>query len=599
MHNYLKLICKVMLFSTFFIHLSLLAVDNNNKSIFLDVLLKEMHLRSKDYLGKESGEIQNGVLNVNAIELKKITPINNLYFQGEIMAPEPETIISTKAGKVVYVLGKNNYVFGTLYDENNTPVVKGTMVAALDKKDIDIQIDAAKKRKKIAKMAYDFIAKMTKAHESLSKYKMITSFELEQKKLDLMTGLMEYEATTRELDETLLTYKDPFIFTEESGVIVKSLVEPGQFITEGQPIVELLKMTPIDIKFKFPTKLIDSNIDKVKAHVYPQGSFIPITTTTITQSDDADHLYLHLSNKLHSSMPLTTIQTKMKKVFSIYSVRNMLGSDVEYYFVNEYLNRNKKILGVPIESIRKDKKGTFVLKAKGININKNKDIPKNLITEKVYIEVSNILENITYDINNVRLTRSIKKNDKIKLGDIIYGNCDPNIKNGEQVFRIPPNWIFFPEEIVKVRIPSFIKKGIYVPRDAIIHSGKSGNYVYLIENEMLKLTKVYVAGAYNNYCMILSNTLRDGQQVVIIDNEDLYNYLYDGRQVNVIKTEEPPIFLSRPHASDISQPNSSQFKNYELEDAVNTPKDFKVFNKYFGSKYNIKKNDIRKLKFKK
>jgi hypothetical protein len=599
MHNYLKNTVKLTLLILSFINLSLIAVDNDTKNVFMDVLLQEMHLRSKDYLGKESGEIENGVLNVNTVELRTITPLNDLFYQGEVLKPELHTVLSTKAGKIVYVLGENNYIFGTLYNDNDDPVIQGTMLAALDKKDINVRINAAKRRKKIAKMSHEFLTKMTKAHENLSKYKMITSFELDQKRIELLAGLLEYETSTRGLDETLITYKDPYIYTEKSGIIEKTYVEPGEEISEGQPILDILTMSSVNIKFKFPHSLVDLDIDKIVAYIYPQGASVPISATIIVKPDDEDHIYLHMPNKLYSTAPFTSTQKKLKKVFSIYNVENMLGNDVEYYFVEEYLNRGNEILCIPVESIRTDKNGTYVYKAKSINTKAHSKIPKILTAEKVYIELGDILENITYEMDIIRLSRSIKKNSNIKLGDILLGNSDPTIKDGEKVLRVPPSWLFYPGQSIKIKVPAFLKKGIYVPSSAIIHSGHKGNYVYIVQNGSLKLIKVFVDGAYNDYCLIISEELHDGQKIVLIDDDNLFEYLYEGRQVNVIKTEEPPIFLSKKHATSITNPSDSymQYMNNNNNNLpmLNGPQENKMFNQYFGSKYSKRSKRSKRL----
>ncbi|MCP4177765.1 MAG: hypothetical protein GY756_08365 [bacterium] len=605
MKNYLRLACKLILSSSFFINLSLLAIDDNNKDVFMEVLLKEMHLRSKNYIGKESGEIENGILNVNAVEIRPITPINDLFYRGEVLQPETKTVLSTKTGRVVYTAGLNNYAFGTLYDKNDNIKVKGTMLVALDKEDIDTQLNAAKRRKKIAKMGYEILKKMTDAHEKLSKHKMITTFELEQKRIELLSGLLKYETSNRKYDEKLLTYKDPYIYSEESGIVENIYVEPGAEIFEGQPILDMFRMNHASIKFKFPHTLVDLNIDKMPAYIYPQGSSIPIQANITLKDGDEDNAYFYIHNKLYSTLPLTSSQKKLKKVFSVYSVENMLGSDVEYYFVEEYLNRAKQVLCVPIETIRSDKNGKFIFKAEGINIHKNKEIPKIIKSKKVYIELGNIIENINYSMNTVRLSQSIKPNSNIQYGDIIIGNSDPKISNNETVIRVPPTWLFYPGQAVKIKIPSFLKKGVYVHNTAIIHSGNRGNYVYVIKNGILKLTKIYVDAVYNGYVLIISKELRDGQKIVLIDNENLFEYLYDSRQVNVIKTEEPPIFLSKAHATDITNPQGNlmqmQYMNNGNMNNGNMPiinsgmKKNAMFNQYFGSKYNNKEKSKNRV----
>ena len=497
-----------------------------------------------------TNRVVKGVVYVSAVELKEIKP-KKLFFKGEVSSIAHFDVSFTKEGIVEYVLGKGNYVFSSILENDAKVVRQGTPIARMNEALLKEEIKNAKNRRKLATMGFEYLDKQTKAQENLARKKIITPFALESARIALFSKLMDYENTKKETDAILLANQDPNVYSTKSGLITDVHVLPGAHVTLGTPAVSVMQMDPILVKIACPTERLGLLHKKLSALVYPIGFNKPYVAMLEVKQDDPEHVYVHIPNSVVISSKLTSMQNKIPKVFSVFPVKDLLNPNTEAFYLSLKSDKEKRkpILCIPEETIRHDGKGHYVFKIKDINVaNEQERIPKVFTVERISIELGNTTMNMMYGTGNPKRVKSIIDKGKIRRGDLLVGDAQPSLKGGDRAILVGFYWKFYPNQQVKVQIPGLTKRGIYVPSKAVIHQDANEDYVYLIQNNVAKLKKVNVTGAYGNYCLITGEGIYPGERAVIIDTPSLFDALYDGVKVKVVNTVDAPEFMAHDHA---------------------------------------------------
>jgi hypothetical protein len=505
----------------------------------------------KDNLLVISSRVKDGVVSVKAVSLQEIRP-QKIFFKGVVSSIANYSVMFDRRGTIDYIIGKGTYVFGTITDENGKVIRKGSVIATLNKKEVAARVEKALKRKKLSDMSYDFMKRMTKAHENLAKKNIITSFALEETQMQLYINLLTFENMTKETDALILTGKDPNIYSVRSGLITDVLASVGDQVTPGTMAVGLMQMDPLLIKIPCPIDILDLQRGKEKVMVYPKGENNPVNAVLELKEGDLENAYVHVPNKVIGFTKLTSRGKGLAKVYSVFPVKNLLNKNLESFYLPNYQGKDN-ILAIPTVALRHDDKGYYVYRIKDFNaIDKGGETPKYFQVEKVAVSLGGVSTAVNYRLDSSELVRSIVDNGVIKVGDIVVGRAQSNcLKDGEDVVYMRGQWQFYPQQEVRVRIPALSKAGIYVPRKAIIHQDFKDDYVYLVQHGIAKLKKVYVLGFYEDYCLISGKDIVPGERAIIIDDPVLFKLLYDGRKVNVADTEAAPVFMEKEHAIDL------------------------------------------------
>ena len=496
-----------------------------------------------------SNRVNNGVVNVMAAELKKIKP-KNVFFKGVVTPVEDYTVSFTRKGIVDSIIGKGTYVFGRVVDANGKVIRKGSVIATLNKEDLDQQRKDALKQKELVEMSHNFAKKMTQAKQNLAKRKIITSFDLEQTQMSMHSSSMSYEAMIRKLNELLLSSKDPNVYSTHSGLVEQVFANAGNKVTKGSSTVAIRQMDPILIKIKAPVDLLNLTNQKEAALIFPNANTPPITGMIELKAGDPNNLYVHVSNRIVVS-PLTTRDKGLPKVFSVFPVKKLFNDNLESFYLLNHKRKSNPLV-MPTISLRHDDKGDYVYKIKDFSLpERGRKIPKHFQIERVPISLGEITATLIYGIDKPEMVRSIIDNGKIKAGDVLVGNAQSLIKNGDNVVLLGSSWEFYPDQEVKVQISAMTKQGLYVPRKAVMHQGEGEDYVYLLQHGVAKLKKVNVLGAYQEYCLISGKDVASGARAIIMNDPVLFTLLYDGSKVNIVETEGAPVFMGKDHAIDL------------------------------------------------
>ena len=534
--------------------------SNISSMSFLNNYLMSGNSRFRNYKKLNGiGEINKGVLNVNAFELKFLK-IKDLYYKGRVLTPEISIVPFTKNGTLTSIIGKGGYVFKSIAGEDGVVLRLGNTFASISVLEAKQKLVIAEKQKKIADMAYHYVEKMTNAQKNLAKKKIITSFALDNAKMSLLTGLLEYEENTQNIEDTVIRYKSPEMKSSESGLVVDVMAVNGDVVNIGQPALKIMKMDYIKIKIKYNTELIDLVQKRPLVYIYPNGISKPVRAELEINPNVPYSLYAFIQNEVIDSSRLTNTQKKLKKVYQVLTIKNIVNKSIETFYKSENLPDKSPLLFIPVDTIKKDKKGTYILLLKSINntilINRNKNLFK---VEKKYIELDDVFSNIYYgyDINRVKRVQRIKNSKDFSGGEMIVSQADYGIKNGEKVILVNAVWKFYPGQTVRVKIPSLSRDGIYVPRNTVLHEDFNKNYVYVVENGIAKLTKVSVLAEYEKYLLIAGEGINNGGRVVDLNinsysskSQSILTKIYDGRKVKVIETLEAPLVIGEKHVNE-------------------------------------------------
>ncbi len=551
---------------------SLATGDNGLLSLFgskdnLSSLLAD----SKDLSAESDGRVNQGVVNVSAVELRIIKP-KGLIFKGKVEVVADYKISFTKDGLLKYVACVGDYVFSRIIDNNGNIIRKGSAIALLDENRLKRDAEAAESRLKLTEMGYAYVKKMTKAQENLASKNIITPFELETAKISLFSSLLDYKTSAFETDQLIFANKDPNIYSTGSGMVSEVLVSPGDIVSKGDSAVKILQMDPIVVKVKCPIDLLELKHKKETALVYPVGINKPISVMINIKEDDLSYLYVNVPNKVVVSEKLTSKQKKLAKVFSIYPVKDYMNPNIESFYssLKEYHNKRTPVLVVPQKSIRNDNAGHFVYKVKNISSHgKIEKIPRFFQIEKVAVKLRGFSTNLCYGVEDTQKVTWVESVGNLHSGDIVIGSAQHGLKDGDEVVRMSFFWMFYPGQNVKVKIPKLTRPGIYVQLDAIVHQDAGENFVYLVQNGVAKLKKVNVIGFYDKYCLISGPEIRPGERAIILDDNNLFSLLYDGRKVKVIETKEAPLFMENIHATDFRTIDASEFSSGDDKDMFN------------------------------
>ena len=507
------------------------------------------------------------VVPVTVMDLQKIKPVDTFY-TGEIEAINAGIFSFEMPGKLKSIAKAGDYVFAPIVTEKGKVIRKGTIIAQQHTDRLKYELAAAKVEKKIAE------ANFLNAQEDYARAKklMITNVVSKKEFLDQQTTLLktklELDETTNNIMKAEYEIEVAQIVAPYSGIVSKTFMQAGTRAGDGDDAIEVTQMTPLLIKIPFPEDIVDSFKEATTVMVYPPGDFPPVYAWSNTSIKN-DMVYAYVHNTIIPTTKLTAEQNKLKRVYMIFPVINLSESPK---VVGE-LGKFKSVFGrtlyenpfaVPVKSIRKDDKGTYVLKVSGESYSLRDEF-NNLLqfkVEKVYIKVGDIKRDFDLGIGRNVEIQSLKDIGDLKLTDIIIVAGDPDIKDGEIVIKETVRWKFLPGQEVRISIPILCGEGIYVPPNAVIHRSMGDNYAYIVDNGKAKLVHINIVGRSSGYNAIVGDGIKPGAKIIILDRENEFDELYDGVSVEIKKTLPPPERIQYKRVDKLLQTRAEIEKSY-------------------------------------
>ncbi|MGC8957044.1 MAG: efflux RND transporter periplasmic adaptor subunit [Candidatus Kapaibacteriota bacterium] len=197
----------------------------------------------------------------------KVEDINlSLEYNGTVLPNAEVNIASETNGKVVAV----NANLGSY-------IAKGAILIKLDD-----QIRQANFL--TAKASYEKMKKDLERYEKLYAEKSISENQIEQMRFQFTNAEAQYNIAKKQLEETKIVA--PF-----SGFITSKMVEVGQVVSTGTPLMSLIDISNVKIRIQVPErdilKLKIGDVVEIKSDLLPQEKFIGKIQNIGYKSDEA------------------------------------------------------------------------------------------------------------------------------------------------------------------------------------------------------------------------------------------------------------------------------------------------------------------------
>ena len=509
------------------------------------ILLDLLSLSEKDIELAE--DKASAISSVKVIKLDIVKP-SDYYFTGKV-EPVQKVILSFDIpGRLNKILGLGEYVYSPIFDDKGNTVREGTVVASYIKKRVELNFKTQEMAKKAAESQLELANRTLKRIETLVDKQVIAEKFFWEVKTAYTNALINLGIAQNKFEEAKYNLASCTMYSPFSGIICKVNQTLGDWVSEGVSVVEIMKMDPILVKIMLPKEIKSIIRDDSLAFIYPAGVKKPIRSFLKKNNIDMENVFTFLSNYYIQLNDKMDEATELPKIEQVYKVSTLYSNDE----VRESTTNNlqSSILVVPLYSIRSDNDGYYVLKA--LEQDGNMSIDNDLYKlERVNIELGDVLVDKFIDSNTSITTRSLKNPGSLKLGDIIVGRSNYKLTKNDIVILTHGKWLFFPGQLIKVRIPALNRSGYYVPINSIIYQGENDTFVYLAKNSKAILTKVRIVGFNGSYYSIIGKGIVSGEKVVVFKDSNQLASLYDGKSLSITKVLPVPNFLESKQAFEL------------------------------------------------
>ncbi len=500
----------------------------------------------------------SSVSSVVVMKLNIVKPAN-YYFKGRVESVQKVILSFDLPGKLNKILGVGELVYSPVVDKNGKIIREGTIVASYIKKRIELNLEIVSMAKKAAESQLELAKRTLHRIESLVKKEVIADKFYWEVKNDYLNACINLDIARNKLQEAKYNLASCTLYSPFSGIVCNVNQTLGDWVKQGTPVIEIMKMDPVIIRVTLPYEIKSIIKENSLAYVYPSGIKKPIQAYIKKNDIDKDSVLIFLSNyTLYENSDVKSL--KFSQVNQLYKVSLFFGKDeIES---GKFDNRMEELLTVPVNSIRHDDKGYFVFKAVKYKKNEISFLSDNILKlERIDIVPGDIIKDKFIDSTSSITTQTLKKRGSLKAGDIVIGDLTQDFKNNDIVVHVDKRWLFYPEQLVKVRIPLLNRKGVYVPLNSVIYQGENDTFVYLAKNGKAKLTKVRVVSFNGDYYSIVGKGISPGGKVIVFKDSTQLAALYDGKKITIDKVLPSPSFLEYKNAFEINPPGTNSIQS--------------------------------------
>jgi membrane fusion protein (multidrug efflux system) len=176
-----------------------------------------------------------------------VTPVALRSFEEEIEA-SGELLAKHKAAVAAQVAGAITEVRA---DEGDA-VAEGDVVLEIDPEKRHLDLEAARARVGEAQAAVAEQEREVKRMTALAGSRISSESQLDQAKTALETAQARLRAARADLGQAERAVRDASVRAAFAGLIARRWVSPGEFVTAGQPLFELVSLDPIEVEFHLP-----------------------------------------------------------------------------------------------------------------------------------------------------------------------------------------------------------------------------------------------------------------------------------------------------------------------------------------------------------
>ena len=160
---------------------------------------------------------------------------------GELLAKYEATVAAQVVGEITEVL----------VDEGEA-VAEGAVVMEIDPEKRELDVDADRARVGEAEAAVAEELRELKRVRMLADQKIAAETQLDQAGTALDTARSRLSAARAQLGSAERALRDSSVRARFPGLIARRFVSRGEFVSEGQPLFELVALDPIEVQFHLP-----------------------------------------------------------------------------------------------------------------------------------------------------------------------------------------------------------------------------------------------------------------------------------------------------------------------------------------------------------
>jgi len=167
-------------------------------------------------------------------------------------------------------------------------VQQGQILIQLNNQDNEARLAQAKANLAATKAQANLAQNMMKRKQRLLDQGFISRVEFEQSQVDYQAQLENVNAQQATVDIALKAKQDGTLRSPITGVVTKRQVEPGQTVTAGQTLFEIVDPTRLELQARLPSDQRNALKAGQKIEYRIQGSPEPLTATLSRFSPLAD-----------------------------------------------------------------------------------------------------------------------------------------------------------------------------------------------------------------------------------------------------------------------------------------------------------------------
>jgi multidrug efflux pump subunit AcrA (membrane-fusion protein) len=344
-------------------------------------------------------------------------------------------------GIIKYIAEKGEYVWPPIMTVGGKILEDGTPLVSMDsgywKKNVSsckFALLAAGEKLKAALHNYDRSKKL------LARSKVVSERDYEIDKTAYFSALSAYMLANANLYQAKKQLDMCCLHSSVEGIVTNVFLQPGDVLA-GEPVVlEVTQLNPIGVKVSLP----DDVIDKLTLNA----------TVEVTDGNDVKNRPV-LGNLLMIDGNIVTFSVANYPVYK--NTITILGKKLpvvdSFYKVSQfYIYKDDNTLGVPLDALKKDSKGTYVWKVKFINRNVFTTFRIPVVNvDKVYV-VPGKEERLQGGHTEVL---ALQKSGNLQINDIVVMDKDVTLKENEEACLVNNRYQLMPGEQVDLKIISY------------------------------------------------------------------------------------------------------------------------------------------------
>ncbi|HBM15862.1 MAG TPA: hypothetical protein DD381_05920 [Lentisphaeria bacterium] len=423
-------------------------------------------------------------------------------------------------GRVADTKAKGTPVMSQITDKNGNVVNPGSKVAQIE--DNVFKFDLKEKQAGLEQST----ANLLNAEAQYKRYKDLVDKNAASKETydkiysDYLTAKAAFSAAEGAVLNAENNVKLCSCTTTYPGIIDKVYALPGDWSDIDYSIVRVKMTTPIGVDINMSRTLSNMVWRKDPIKVFPLDSDEAVGVLN-------DHDYI---TKKGISVTLDNYIVPVNIVDNKSNLPVINDYDGSILYVSRFCLplKNQGVLGVPVDSLKKDDKGYFVWTAVGQKVfQPDSIIADKFKVKKVYITPGELK---TYIPGICKYYIDLKNPASLQEYDVVLGEKIPdNLKNEDTVIYQRWKYLFNSGDVVRVEIPALSKPGFYVPASAVISKTTDKHYVYIVKNDKAEKVYVKISGGDNEYYRIEADALKDGVKLIA---DPLKNCITEGLSVD-------------------------------------------------------------------